>query len=60
MAAFGLLLTALTAENFGTVAGWPAVAYRPDGGLSGQTPAVALVEQVKPRRGPEREHARRR
>lgn len=55
--AFALLLTAMTGENFGTVAAWPAASYRPDGGLSGsQDKAIALVEQVKPRRGPEREH----
>lgn len=33
LTAFGLLLTALTAENFGTVAAWPAAHYRPDGGV---------------------------
>ncbi|PWJ05066.1 hypothetical protein DKG34_25005 [Streptomyces sp. NWU49] len=54
MTAFALLLTALTTENFGTVAAWPAVHYRPDGGLSAG--GVALVEAVKPRRGPDREH----
>ena len=55
--AFALLLTALTSENFGTVAAWPAASYRPDGGLAGAGGGgVALVEQVKPRRGPEREH----
>jgi hypothetical protein len=52
--AFCLLLTALTGENFGTVAAWPAVAYRPGAG-AGEA-GVALVEAVKPRRGPEREH----
>jgi hypothetical protein len=52
--AFALLLTALTGQNFGTVAAWPAVSYRPDG--NGTGPGVALVEAVKPRRGPEREH----
>ncbi|REF00739.1 hypothetical protein [Thermomonospora umbrina] len=55
MTAFALLLTALTGENFGTVAKWPAAHYRPDGGL-GHGPEVALVEEVKARRGPEREH----
>ena len=54
MTAFALLLTALTTENFGTVAAWPAVHYRPDGGLAAG--GVALVEAVKPRRGPDREH----
>lgn len=52
--AFCLLLTALTAENFGTVVTWPAVHSRPDG-THGQT-GIALVEETKPRRGPEREH----
>jgi hypothetical protein len=55
MTAFALLLTALTGENFGTVAAWPAACYRPDGGR-GDGPNLALVEEVKPRRGPEREH----
>jgi hypothetical protein len=55
MTAFGLLLTALTGENFGTVAAWPAACYRPDGG-PGHSPNLALIEEVKPRRGPEREH----
>ena len=50
--AFCLLLCALTGENFSTVAAWPAVHYQPGGAL----PVVALVEQTKPRRGPEREH----
>lgn len=54
MTAFALLLTALTTENFGTVAAWPAMHYRPDGGLADS--GVALVEAVKPRRGPDREH----
>ncbi|KUN34959.1 hypothetical protein AQJ27_48925 [Streptomyces olivochromogenes] len=54
MTAFALLLTALTTENFGTVAAWPAVHYRPDGGTDAG--GVALVEAVKPRRGPDREH----
>lgn len=53
--AFALLLTAVTGENFGTVAAWPAVSFRPDGDGPG-IPAVALVEAVKPRRGPDREH----
>ena len=52
--AFALLLTALTGQNFGTVASWPVAHYRPDGGRGAAE--VALVEQVKPRRGPEREH----
>ncbi|MFI2369906.1 hypothetical protein [Streptomyces sp. NPDC018833] len=55
LTAFCLLLTALTAENFGTVAAWPAAHYRPDAGIEG-IPGVALVESSKPRRGPEREH----
>lgn len=53
--AFALLMTAVTGENFGTVAAWPAVSFRPDGDRPG-SPAVALVEAVKPRRGPDREH----
>ena len=63
MTAFCLLLTALTATNFGTVAAWPAISFRPGGGGDGPggagsdpASAVTLVEQVKPRRGPEREH----
>ncbi len=52
--AFALLLAALTAENLGTVAKWPAVHRRTDGGTGASS--VALVEQRKPRRGPEREH----
>src|SRR5260370_9402357 len=63
MTAFCLLLTALTANNFGTVAAWPAICYRPGGGGDNTgsrdgdpASAVTLVEQVKPRRGPEREH----
>lgn len=52
--AFALLLAALTAENLGTVAKWPAVYRRADGGTG--APSVALVEQRKPRRGPESEH----
>ncbi|MFD0546340.1 hypothetical protein ACFQ1B_29125 [Streptomyces mexicanus] len=55
LTAFCLLLTALTAENFGTVAAWPAVHYRPDAAAEG-VPGVALIEASKPRRGPEREH----
>jgi hypothetical protein len=53
--AFALLLTALTGENFGTVAKWPAAHYRPDGGLA-DAPQIALLEENKPRRGPDREH----
>ena len=49
MTAFGLLLTAQTGQNFGTVAAWPAVGYQPGDPLT-------LIEQVKPRRGPDREH----
>lgn len=55
LTAFCLLLTALTAENFGTVASWPAAHHRPDGGVEG-VPQLALIEASKPRRGPEREH----
>jgi len=55
MTAFALLLTALTGENFGTVAAWPAAHYRPDGGRD-DGPRIALVEETKARRGPEREH----
>jgi hypothetical protein len=55
MAAFCLLLTALTGENFGTVARWPAAGHHP-GGAGDQAAAVVLVEQVKPRRGPDQEH----
>lgn len=49
MAAFGLLLAAQTGQNFGTIAAWPAVGFEPGG-------PVTLIEQVKPRRGPDREH----
>lgn len=52
--AFALMLSALTAENFGTVKTWPALHTRPDGGVT--TQAVALIEESKPRRGPDREH----
>lgn len=52
--AFALLLSVLTAENFGTVKMWPAAHTRPDGGAAPQ--AVALVEETKPRRGADREH----
>src|SRR5690606_14996341 len=52
--AFALLLAALTGENLGTVAKWPAVYRRTDGGTGASS--VALVEQRKPRRGPESEH----
>jgi hypothetical protein len=55
MTAFALLLTAVTGENFGTVAAWPAASFRPDGG-AGDTGGVALIEASKPRRGPDREH----
>lgn len=51
--AFWLLLAALTGENAGTIAEWPAVHQRPGG--TGP-PAVVLVEESKPRRGPELEH----
>jgi hypothetical protein len=53
-AAFCLLLTALTGQNFGTVADWPAAHHRPDDSPEGGS--VVLIEAVKPRRGPEREH----
>ncbi|MFF3313182.1 hypothetical protein [Streptomyces sp. NPDC002952] len=52
--AFGLLLTALTQENFGTVATWPAAHFHPEGARDDER--VVLVEESKPRRGPEREH----
>jgi hypothetical protein len=51
--AFWLLLAALTGENAGTIAEWPAVHQRPGGNAE---PRVVLVEQSKPRRGPELEH----
>lgn len=51
--AFCLLLAALTGENAGTVAGWPAVFQCPGGA---EPPGVVLIEESKPRRGPEREH----
>jgi hypothetical protein len=55
--AFALLLSVLTAENIGTVGKWPALHQRPDGvGGGGGETTVALVEQRKPRRGPDREH----
>ncbi|MET9895164.1 hypothetical protein ABZZ47_34130 [Streptomyces sp. NPDC006465] len=49
-AAFCLKLVDLTSENFGTIGEWPAAHFRPDGDLGG--PALALVDGVKPRRGP--------
>ncbi len=52
--AFGLLLTALTQENFGTIAAWPAAHFHPEGAREDER--VVLVEESKPRRGPEREH----
>jgi hypothetical protein len=52
MTAFALMLTAVTGENFGTVAAWPAASFRPDGGAG----EVALIEASKPRRGLDREH----
>jgi hypothetical protein len=52
--AFGLMLTAVTGQNFGTVVTWPAPHYRADGG--DDTVGIALLEAVKPRRGPGREH----
>jgi hypothetical protein len=51
---FALYLAALTAQNFGTVATWPAAHTRPDTGTG--PVRVALLEGSKPRRGPEREH----
>ncbi|MFF3874187.1 hypothetical protein [Streptomyces sp. NPDC001978] len=48
--AFCLMLIDLTSENFGTIGEWPAAHFRPDGDLGG--PALALVDGVKPRRGP--------
>jgi hypothetical protein len=55
--AFCLLLCALTGENFSTVASWPATSFQPAGRPDAHgLPQVALVEQVKPRRGPERAH----
>lgn len=54
VAAFAVLLTALTGENFSTVAAWPAIDHRPDGGIG--DPSLALIEAVKARRGPDREH----
>lgn len=56
MTAFCLLLCALTGENFSSVAAWPVVHYQPAGAPGDGSPAVVLVEQAKPRRGPEREH----
>ncbi len=56
MTAFALLLTAVTGENFGTVAAWPATSFRPDGGGTGDAAGIALIEASKPRRGPDREH----
>lgn len=54
LAAFALLLVALTGQNYGTIAAWPAAHFRPDGGLTDE--GLALVESCKPRRGPDREH----
>ncbi|QTJ70150.1 hypothetical protein HYG77_31645 (plasmid) [Rhodococcus sp. ZPP] len=55
MTAFALLMTAITGENFGTVSGWPATSYRPDGRAL-DAAGVVLLEATKPRRGPDREH----
>ncbi|MCA1269392.1 hypothetical protein LCE32_04810 [Streptomyces sp. 7G] len=52
--AFALLLSGLNAESFGTVKTWPDLHTRLDGGVLAQ--AVALVEETKPRRGPDREY----
>lgn len=52
--AFCLLLTGLAQENFGTVAAWPAAHFRPGGAR--EDDGIVLLEEVKPRRGPEREH----
>lgn len=52
--AFCILLTALTQENFGTIAAWPAAHFHPEGARDDER--VVLVEESKPRRGPEREH----
>jgi hypothetical protein len=46
------MLTAVTGENCGTAAAWPAASFRLDGGVG----EVALIEASKPRRGPDREH----
>jgi hypothetical protein len=54
LTAFALLLTALTGENFCTVARWPAMHYRPDGGQ--RSGGTALPETTKRRRGHDREH----
>jgi hypothetical protein len=54
LSGFCLLLTAMTGENYGTVAKWPVAHYRPDGGDDRY--GIALLEQTKARRGPEREH----
>ncbi|MFG2235934.1 hypothetical protein ACGFNX_39075 [Streptomyces sp. NPDC048723] len=52
--AFCLLLAALTAENFGTVAAWPAAHFHPGGAREEER--ILLIEEAKPRRGPDREH----
>lgn len=52
--AFALLLTALTQENFGTIVTWPAAHFHPEGARDDER--VVLVEESKPRRGPDREH----
>ncbi|WP_459649299.1 hypothetical protein [Kitasatospora sp. Ki12] len=52
--AFCLLLTGLTQENFGTVATWPAAHFHPGGAR--EDAELVLIEEAKPRRGPEREH----
>ena len=54
LAAFAMLLVALTGQNYGTIVAWPAAHFRPDGGLTDE--GLALVEACKPRRGPDREH----
>lgn len=49
LTAFFLLLTASTAENSGTVASWPAVHHRPDGGVDVYGDHKGLVDAFRAR-----------
>lgn len=49
LTAFFLLSTASTAENFGTVASWPAVHHRPDGGVDVYGDHKGLVDAFRAR-----------
>ncbi|WP_406301119.1 hypothetical protein OHA61_00360 [Streptomyces sp. NBC_00885] len=54
VAAAGVLMMCLTGENHSTIASAVTDHHRPDGGAGGQ--ATALVDWLKPRRGPASSH----